>query len=188
MLANQAPASNGSPQGDSDYDSILAALMETARGRWFLREYARRNRAADTATLLMAIERIENLLRSRVLDPSESPVARSEASGLETMPADRADTGRFPAGAAETESGAIEIAEVEIVSAFAARDAEAATSDGAPAEAKRFQVAAVEFLGPELPGPAPVDLASRAPVTDDGRDPFADIRALSDEEKIALFT
>ena len=37
---------------DSDYDSILRAVMETARGRWFLHEYVRRNRNADTSTLL----------------------------------------------------------------------------------------------------------------------------------------
>jgi hypothetical protein len=43
----------------SDYDSICAALMDTERGRWFLQEYARRNRSADTKLLLTAIERIE---------------------------------------------------------------------------------------------------------------------------------
>ena len=33
--------------------------METARGRWFLAEYARRNRHADTTMLLKALDRIE---------------------------------------------------------------------------------------------------------------------------------
>ena len=33
--------------------------METARGRWFLAEYARRNRNADTTMLLKALDRIE---------------------------------------------------------------------------------------------------------------------------------
>ncbi|MCC6982098.1 MAG: hypothetical protein IT535_02395 [Bauldia sp.] len=33
--------------------------METARGRWFLGEYARRHRATDTATVLDALRRIE---------------------------------------------------------------------------------------------------------------------------------
>ena len=36
--------------------------METARGRWFLSEYARRLRAADTDRLLAAIERLERRL------------------------------------------------------------------------------------------------------------------------------
>jgi hypothetical protein len=36
--------------------------METARGRWFLAEYARRNRTADTELLLKAIERLQNVV------------------------------------------------------------------------------------------------------------------------------
>jgi hypothetical protein len=44
---------------DDDYDAIAAAVMETARGRWFLAEYARRNRHADTAMLLGALRRLE---------------------------------------------------------------------------------------------------------------------------------
>jgi hypothetical protein len=47
------------PAAQGDYDSICAALMQTERGRWFLQEYARRNRSADTRLLLAAIERIE---------------------------------------------------------------------------------------------------------------------------------
>ena len=36
--------------------------METARGRWFLKEYARRMRAAETAGLLGALQRIEAMV------------------------------------------------------------------------------------------------------------------------------
>lgn len=49
----------------ADYDDIHAAVMETARGRWFLKEYARRNRSADTTIVLAAIERIEAALRNQ---------------------------------------------------------------------------------------------------------------------------
>ncbi len=44
---------------ESDYEAIELAVMETARGRWFLREYAARNRQADTTMLLQAINRLE---------------------------------------------------------------------------------------------------------------------------------
>ncbi len=44
---------------DPDYEAILAAVTETARGRWFLDEYARRNRTADTRTLLSAMNRLQ---------------------------------------------------------------------------------------------------------------------------------
>jgi hypothetical protein len=46
-----------------DYDAICATVMESARGRWFLQEYARRNRNADTRLVLDAIERIEAVIR-----------------------------------------------------------------------------------------------------------------------------
>src|SRR5215208_5385100 len=42
-----------------EYELIEAAVMETERGRWFLREYAKRNRNADTELLLEAITRLE---------------------------------------------------------------------------------------------------------------------------------
>ena len=49
------------PEGisESDYEAIEDAVMETARGRWFLKEYARRMRAAETASLHAALQRIE---------------------------------------------------------------------------------------------------------------------------------
>src|SRR5437588_4494314 len=47
------------PLSEADFDLIEAAVMETSRGRWFLAEYAKRNRHADTTMLLAAIERLE---------------------------------------------------------------------------------------------------------------------------------
>ncbi|HRJ68804.1 MAG TPA: hypothetical protein PK812_04275 [Beijerinckiaceae bacterium] len=54
------------PISQADYDTIEAAVMETERGRWFLSEYARRNRHADTERVLGAIEKLHhNLQRQR---------------------------------------------------------------------------------------------------------------------------
>lgn len=50
------------PLSESDYEAIESAVMETVRGRWFLAEYARRNRHADTEMLLNAINRIEQVI------------------------------------------------------------------------------------------------------------------------------
>ncbi|MBN9080001.1 MAG: hypothetical protein BGP04_04920 [Rhizobiales bacterium 62-17] len=44
---------------EPDFEAIEAAVMETARGRRFLSEYARRMRAAETSKVLEAIARIE---------------------------------------------------------------------------------------------------------------------------------
>ena len=56
----------------ADYDAITTAFMETARGRWFLAEYARRNRNADTAMVLEAVARIEQTLAAQKQPPAES--------------------------------------------------------------------------------------------------------------------
>src|ERR1700741_2335252 len=49
---------------DADYEAVYAAVVATSRGRWFLGEYARRNRNADSRLLLDAIERIEAVIRA----------------------------------------------------------------------------------------------------------------------------
>ena len=50
---------------EADYDAIREAFMETSRGRWFLAEYARRNRNADTRMVLDAVARIEENLAAQ---------------------------------------------------------------------------------------------------------------------------
>ncbi len=59
--ANQAPRANARPlaRAATAYAAIEAALTQHARGRWFLAEYARRNRTADTQMLLEAIIKLE---------------------------------------------------------------------------------------------------------------------------------
>ena len=52
------------PQGmtDVDYETIEAAVTETVRGRWFLKEFARRLRGAEVKTMLDAMNRLETLV------------------------------------------------------------------------------------------------------------------------------
>ena len=50
---------------EADYDAIREAFMETSRGRWFLGEFAKRNRNADTSMVLDAVARIEETLAQR---------------------------------------------------------------------------------------------------------------------------
>lgn len=66
-----------------DYDAIAAAVMETERGRWFLAEFARRNRVADTAAVLDALSALEARLLER-LAPQPADKTRSEPR-LETV-------------------------------------------------------------------------------------------------------
>jgi hypothetical protein len=55
------PAVIALPQGmeEGDFERIEAAVRETARGRWFLDEFAQRIRAAETLQAAGAIDRLE---------------------------------------------------------------------------------------------------------------------------------
>src|SRR5437016_12535584 len=57
---------------EEDYDAISQAFMETSRGRWFLGEYAKRNRNADTRMVLDAVARIEETLAAQKPPTPES--------------------------------------------------------------------------------------------------------------------
>lgn len=45
-----------------DFDTIREAVMETARGRWFLDQYAARVRTAETQSLAASMKRLETAL------------------------------------------------------------------------------------------------------------------------------
>lgn len=93
--------------GEADYDAIREAFMETARGRWFLAEYAKRNRTADTSLVLEAVTRLEANLAAQKQAPALSLVAalgairsavrQAKASAIEAMP--RVDTDEVLTGA-----------------------------------------------------------------------------------------
>jgi hypothetical protein len=62
---------------EEDYDAISEAFMETARGRWFLGEYAKRNRNADTRMVLDAVARIEHSLATQKPEPPDHGLAEA---------------------------------------------------------------------------------------------------------------
>lgn len=71
--------------GDLDFDTIEAAVMETARGRWFLKEFARRNRNADTQAVLEAVDRLKALpLDARTVEPFKACLEKMAATIRET--------------------------------------------------------------------------------------------------------
>jgi chemotaxis protein CheZ len=61
------------PSLEEAYASLEAILLASPRGRWFLAEYARRNRTAETDMLLEALARIERAVTK--------PVARQGVPG-----------------------------------------------------------------------------------------------------------
>ena len=65
---------------EADYDAIREAFMETSRGRWFLVEYAKRNRNADTTMVLDAVARIEQTLAARKQTAPDDGLAKALAA------------------------------------------------------------------------------------------------------------
>jgi len=83
---------------NADYEAIEAAVMETARGRWFLREYARRNRNADTEAVLSALARLEETLAddqpARILESIRASLQNMAAAIVQT----KGEIGLIPEG------------------------------------------------------------------------------------------
>jgi hypothetical protein len=85
IMANEAfalsPISARATQpSEEDYDAISEAFMETSRGRWFLGEYAKRNRNADTSMVLDAVARIEQSLAAQKQPPPGTGLAEALAA------------------------------------------------------------------------------------------------------------
>lgn len=118
-----------SPLSAADYDAIATAVMETARGRWFLAEYSRRNRQADTEMVLSAIARLERLCTVPAapaeFTPELSETARAIAELRDDL--DRAGVGgssaRLSARIQETAAGILDAAEAIQEIAWTLREA-----------------------------------------------------------------
>lgn len=96
--------------GEEDYEAIREAFMETSRGRWFLSEYARRNRNADTSMVLDAVARIEGALAAQKQEPPPpvedkraellaaigSAIARAEEAASSTLDGMAVEDGLAP--------------------------------------------------------------------------------------------
>ena len=65
---------------EEDYAAIHEAFMETSRGRWFLGEYAKRNRNADTRMVLDAVARIEGSLAAQKQAAAEASLTTALAA------------------------------------------------------------------------------------------------------------
>lgn len=69
----------------ADYAMIEQAVMETARGRWFLLEYARRQRVAETQRLTDAVDRLEALIESQAAGKAVEPASDAVSAVAERL-------------------------------------------------------------------------------------------------------
>src|SRR6267154_428820 len=96
---------------EEDYAAISEAFMETSRGRWFLTEYAKRNRNADTRMVLDAVARIEESLAAQ---KDESLAVQREAAAATAA----ADTSLTEAKLAEARLAETRLTEAKLAQAM----------------------------------------------------------------------
>jgi len=174
-----------------EYDALHQALTATARGRWFLEEYARRNRSADTMTVLAAIDRIGATLRGEAV-PSQAPeylhLGLVAMAGL--IAAVEGDIAALSTGH-ETPEGAKPRVRRLTGTLRDLRDCIAVMLDSFNAPATPSAPPAAVSPPPREPPPlalvetAPEPMAT-APAANS--DPLAPLRTLSEAELIALFS
>jgi hypothetical protein len=90
---------------DADYDILCQALMETSRGRWFLEEYARRNRHADTCLVLDAIGRVETTIQEEHARQASQGMRVELLEMARTIAQTRADVAETQAAAPASPGG-----------------------------------------------------------------------------------
>ena len=67
---------------NESFESLEAAVLETSRGRWFLEEYARRQRSAETLAILEILKKLENSVTNSTFMPA--PKGAEPAPPLKT--------------------------------------------------------------------------------------------------------
>ena len=55
---------------NESFESLESAVLETSRGRWFLEEYARRQRSAETLAILEILKKLENSVTNNSFLPA----------------------------------------------------------------------------------------------------------------------
>jgi len=115
----------------ADYEVIESAVMETARGRWFLTEYARRNRHADTQVLLAAIARLEQQVSdqraSNGIDRFKTDMVEMSAAIARTRADIHALVTNAPGGIASSDLASLELDAVVTATETSTSDILAAT-------------------------------------------------------------
>jgi len=65
-----------------DYETLESAVLESSRGRWFLEEFARRHRSADTTLLVEAIKKLENVISTASSSVENAGAEKAEITAL----------------------------------------------------------------------------------------------------------
>lgn len=124
---------DGSAFSADDYETIADAVMETPRGRWFLTEFSRRNRAADTEQVLAAIAALKSAVPNTAPDEPTGPQPAMADGVMRTaianMLAEIADAKREIAQIGRAEDGGDQISDATAELDAVVDATERATSD-----------------------------------------------------------
>jgi len=196
-MSNEAQAVAGSPEapGAGEYEAFLAVLSSSARGRAFLAEHARRARQADTETLLAALTRIEAMLAEQRAAAERPPAPPAPPPVAPAAPAATALAAVAAQAIAAAES---DMPEVTVIKAgrmppparFAGEDFRSAESQADTADATGEPETSVSETVDQAAAVA-ADAAPPARTTPPGAqaaDALAALLALSDDERLALFS
>jgi hypothetical protein len=62
------------------FEDVLGAVQDTARGRWFLEEFSKRNKSQDTTSILAAIGKLESLIGTQTAPVDGAQVQKARAA------------------------------------------------------------------------------------------------------------
>jgi hypothetical protein len=184
------------PEGinEDDYEAIEAAVMETARGRWFLAEFSRRSHVDEMRQMLDAVARLE-----QVVAASQAPAAPADPSirllvtrlkqvgeQLDGLAQDMRAEGVDESYCASVEAQARTLGGLLRLNASPQRSAmperlQTSQAQRDPRPVSRESRASVSLMAPISPAPAP------SPDLDRRYEALAVIDSLSSLEKLRLF-
>ena len=149
---------------NESFESLEAAVLETSRGRWFLEEYARRQRSAETLAILEILKKLENSVTNNSFLPASKSAEPAQALKSEQLKFFKQDEEIFVEPAVVAPS-------LSVVSSPPKTDVtHPAEPKGAKLKIQRMQPsqspeepAAMEPEKPAAPAVAPEPVASVAP-------------------------
>jgi hypothetical protein len=150
-------ASEPEAPSEAEYEAFYAALAESARGRAFLAEHARRSRSADTAVLLASVQRLEGLVGSQPASAvdDERQELRSLLEAIRGMHAEL-DTAALSMQVAKL-AALLDVVQERIETIVTPRHEEMPAPPAAEAAASDEIVEALAVAAVPEPAPAPAD-------------------------------
>ena len=124
-----APAEQAFPT--EDYDAIEAAVMETARGRWFLKEYARRNRVIEATTIETSMNELAERLESYISQHSAGDGVLEQLTMMRTQLSENTSSSEPPAMESDAPGPIDDVSDTHAEDANALLESTTATDDSA---------------------------------------------------------